>query len=77
MDFGRRCFSQAEIKGQVGLVHLLSVNCIKLFIHRHCEDVLPQTHTTCREDTQGEGGCLVFQMFKNDPMERGLWIDSG
>lgn len=41
--------SQAEVKGQVGLPHLLSVYRIKLFIHRHGEDIFPQTNTTCRE----------------------------
>lgn len=52
---GRRChgmrgrgFSQEEVKGQVGLSHLLSVDGIKLVIHGDCEDVFPQTHTTCR-----------------------------
>lgn len=39
--------SQAEVKGQVRLAHLLSVYRIKLIIHGHCEDVLPQTYTTC------------------------------
>lgn len=33
--------SQAEVKDQVRLAHLLSVHCVKLFVHRHCEDVLP------------------------------------
>lgn len=41
--------SQAEVKGQVGLPHLLSVYRIKLFIHRHGEDIFPQTNTTYRE----------------------------
>jgi len=43
--------SQAEVKGQVGLAHLLSVNGVKLLVHGHREDVLPQTGPTCREDT--------------------------
>ena len=47
--------SQAEVEGQVGLAHLLSVHCVELVVHGHCEDVLPQTHTTCSQDTQGEG----------------------
>lgn len=55
--------SQAEVKGQVGLAHLLSVHRVKLVVHRHCEDVLPKTHTTCRQDT--EGGILkADKMFR-------------
>lgn len=50
------CSSQAEVKGQVGLAHLLSVHRVELFIHGHREDVLPQTRTTCRRDAQGQGG---------------------
>lgn len=46
--------SQAEVKGQVGLPHLLSVYRIKLFIHRHGEDIFPQTNTTCREMERSE-----------------------
>lgn len=55
---GIRRSSQAEVKGQVGLAHLLPVHRVKLVVHRHCEDVLPQTHTTCRQDAQGEGRIL-------------------
>lgn len=51
---GGGCSSQAEVEGQVGLAHLLSVDRVKLVVHRHCENVLPQTHTTCRRDTQGD-----------------------
>lgn len=47
----RRCgqsvrSSQAEVKGQVRLAHLLSIHRVKLVIHRHGEDVLPQSHAT-------------------------------
>lgn len=42
--------SQAEVKGQVRLSHLLTEHGIELLIHGHGEDVLPQTHTTCRDE---------------------------
>lgn len=43
-------FLQAEVEGQVGLAHLLSVYGVELVVHRHCEDVLPKAHATCRGD---------------------------
>lgn len=47
-DEGEGCSSNAKVEGQVRLAHLLSVDGVKLVVHGHCEDVLPQTHTTCR-----------------------------
>ncbi len=68
---GVRSSSQAEVKGQIGLAHLLPVHRVKLFVHRHCEDVLPQTHATCRQDAQGERRILNinkrFSYFSTQP----------
>lgn len=47
------CSSNAKVEGQVRLAHLLSVDGVKLVVHGHCEDVFPQTHTTCRQGHTG------------------------
>lgn len=36
--------SETKVEGQVTLAHFLSVHSIKLVIHGHGEDILPQTH---------------------------------
>lgn len=38
--------SQAEVKGQVGLAHLLPVHAVELVVHGDCEDVFPEPDTT-------------------------------
>lgn len=48
---GRRCSSDAKVKGQVRLAHLLPVDTFKLVVHGHCEDVLPESHAACMGST--------------------------